>query len=580
MSPGTLPAASAPAPAKDTPRRARTRARSSLLASSEPMVWLTGAGLTMAIVMIVGLLGFVFYHGCSTFWPSPIVELTTLDGNVYLGEVTKEETYRPEPAVFDKLPAPQRQQAREYVARNDGVAQRRLIRVGNLDVKGTRFQWVSDYEVKNESWPEWAVVVEREEWGNFYGMPQAFLIDGKEVATEPGEIWARFEEFHAPVRDRVERVWQLRKDALGAINEQAADARLDVRKAELKHGKGSPEYQAAEAEQQSVQTRLDSEQAAIETEMKELSKQNEPYQLRMVTGDGTTKVLPLAQVVRAYPANSLSYAQKWGVYWSRWWEFVSSWPRAANTEGGVFPAIWCTVALTLLMTVAVVPLGVLASLYLREYAKEGLIVSAVRIAVNNLAGVPSIVFGVFGLGMFCYTLGGSIDKVFFPAEPRHFGQAGLIWAALTLALLTLPTVIVATEEALAAVPRSMREGSYACGASKWQTIWRIVLPRAMPGIMTGAILAMARGAGEVAPLMLVGASTKADQLPTFAHPERSFLHLGFQIYEVALQTPDSEAARPMVYTITLLLIGIIAILNVLAVWLRNRLRKRFVGAQF
>jgi phosphate transport system permease protein len=239
--------------------------------------------------------------------------------------------------------------------------------------------------------------------------------------------------------------------------------------------------------------------------------------------------------------------------------------------------------MTMLMSLAVVPFGVLAALYLREYAKGGTVISVVRIAINNLAGVPSIVFGVFGLGFFCYGLGGEIDALFFPV--KTFGTGGLMWASLTLALLTLPVVIVATEEALSAVPNSMREGSYACGAGKWQTIRRIVLPRALPGIMTGTILAMARGAGEVAPLMLVGAVKLAPDLVVdgvfpYVHPERSFMHLGFHIFDVGFQSQNSEAAKPMVFTTTLLLILVIALLNVSAVWLRGRLRRRFVSAQF
>jgi len=277
--------------------------------------------------------------------------------------------------------------------------------------------------------------------------------------------------------------------------------------------------------------------------------------------------------------------ERLGVYLSRWGEFLTDEPREANSEGGVFPAIFGTVVMTLLMTLVVVPIGVLAALYLREYAKAGWIVSAVRIAINNLAGVPSIVFGVFGLGFFCYMLGGSIDDVFFRAKlpSPTYGTGGVLWSALTLALLTLPVVIVATEEALSAVPNSMREGSYACGASKWQTIRRIVLPRALPGITTGMILAMARGAGEVAPLMLVGAVKVAPQLPIdgtfpFVHPERSFMHLGFHIYDLGFQSQNSEAAKPMVFTTTLLLISIVVVLNLAAIAVRARLHRRFKGS--
>ncbi|MDQ3332193.1 MAG: phosphate ABC transporter permease PstA, partial [Planctomycetota bacterium] len=256
----------------------------------------------------------------------------------------------------------------------------------------------------------------------------------------------------------------------------------------------------AEARRQTVE---------ISADIEALRAENEQYVLRAVTADGQSQDIPVAEIVRGFPANRLGFAERLKVYLSRWAEFLLAEPREANTEGGVFPAIWGTVAMTLIMTIAVVPFGVLAALFLREYAKAGVVVSAVRIAVNNLAGVPSIVWGVFGLGFFCYVVGAGIDEAFYPAYVSEnkpvFGTGGLMWASLTLALLTLPVVIVATEEALSAVPNSMREGSYACGASKWQTIRRIVLPRALPGIMTGMILAMARGAGEVAPLMLVGA---------------------------------------------------------------------------
>ena len=374
--------------------------------------------------------------------------------------------------------------------------------------------------------------------------------------------------------------------------------------------------------------------------------------------------LQIAQVVRAFPPNQLSFVDKVGVYLARWWEFLATDPRANNTEGGVFPVIMGTVLLTLLLSVAVVPLGVIAAIFLREYATQGPLTSMVRIAVNNLAGVPSIVYGVFGLGFFVYTVGSYVDhgpesgealgraawwpvvgglllvasfafvcgyfarprpgapptrlnifmrygagvlwigavglaiytigaapyfNGFFPVRAHSgtpvYGAPGMLWASLTLALLTLPVVIVATEEAIAAVPNSAREGSYGCGASQWQTIRRIVLPAAMPGIMTGMILAMARGAGEVAPLMIVGAVKKVSQLPysasfPFIHPERSFMHLGFHIYDLGFQSPDSEAARPLVWTTTLLLITIVVLMNIVAITIRARLRARLRSGHF
>lgn len=371
----------------------------------------------------------------------------------------------------------------------------------------------------------------------------------------------------------------------------------------------------------------------------------------------------LADMVRFFPTNRLGIFQRLGVYASRWWEFLSGDPREAGMEGGFFPAIWGTVVMTIVMSLAVMPFGVLAALYMREYAKSGWLLSVIRISINNLAGVPSIVYGVFGLSFFCYIVGGYIDggpiKAGFEpwpsaawfsalgglaivgliafavsifsgqAEARRsplrtvlswsagllwlltlglivwllvksphfhgfyeaqlpnptFGKGCLLWAALTLSLLTLPVVIVATEEALSAVPNSLREGSYACGAGKWQTIHRIVLPYARPGIITGFILAMARGAGEVAPMMLVGAIPLATELPLdgefpFLHGSRSFMHLGFQIYSLGFQSQNSEAAKPMVFTATLLLLSIVTVLNQTAIWLRASLRKRFQSSQF
>jgi phosphate transport system permease protein len=241
--------------------------------------------------------------------------------------------------------------------------------------------------------------------------------------------------------------------------------------------------------------------------------------------------------------------------------------------------------MVILMSAAVMPFGVVAALYLREYARQGPLVRAVRIAVNNLAGVPSIVFGVFGLGFFVYLTGGAIDQLFFSANlpDPTFKTGGIFWASLTLALLTVPVVIVATEESLAAVPRGAREGSYALGATKWQTIRRVVLPAALPGILTGLILAMARGAGEVAPLMITGVVKLAPQLPfdghfPFFHLERKFMHLGFHIYDVGFQSPNIEAVRPLVFATALLLIVVVLSTNLTAIVVRNHLRRKYAGS--
>jgi phosphate ABC transporter permease subunit PstA len=303
------------------------------------------------------------------------------------------------------------------------------------------------------------------------------------------------------------------------------------------------------------------------------------------TLDGKRATLPTSQVVRATLPNELGFFGKLGVYFARCFEFLWDNPREANTEGGIFPVIIGTLLMTLLMCIAVVPFGVIAALYLREYAKQGPVVSAVRIAVNNLAGVPSIVFGIFGLGFFCVIMGGTLDSFRYPERlpSPTFGGGGIMWASFTLALMTVPVVIVATEEALLAVPSSQREASLACGASRFQTVWRVILPQAMPGILTGMILAMARGAGEVAPLMLVGAVKKAETLPVdgyapFVHLERKFMHLGFHIYDVGFQSPDADSTKPLVFTTTLVLLLLVAVLNIAAIRLRNKLRKRLASS--
>lgn len=241
--------------------------------------------------------------------------------------------------------------------------------------------------------------------------------------------------------------------------------------------------------------------------------------------------------------------------------------------------------MVLVMSVVVVPFGVLAAVYLKEYAKQGLLTRMIRIAVNNLAGVPSIVFGVFGLGFFVYAVGGTIDQLLFSASLPNptFGTGGMLWASLTLALMTVPVVIVATEEGLSAVPREYREGSLGLGATKFESLIRVVLPCAMPGILTGLILAVSRATGEVAPLMLTGVVKLAPALPVdnqfpFLHLDRKFMHLGFHIYDVGFQSPNVEAAKPMVYVTTLVLVLVVLLLNMTAISLRTRMRKRYAGA--
>jgi phosphate transport system permease protein len=438
--------------------------------------------------------------------------------------------------------------------------------------------------------PEWATAVERLEGGRFHGFPKRLLHGERVVAEGPEAAWRAFEREHPTVRRRFRAAQRIDRVERGELQRELRAARLAVVQAGLDAPADAGRIEATREAERQVAARVAAEAKRLDAETSRLEDENAGWAMEFVTATDQTVTLPLDQIVRAWQPNRLSLGGKAGVYLSRWGEFLGDDPREANSAGGVFPAIWGTVAMTLIMALLVAPFGVLAALYLKEYAGPGPITTAVRVAINNLAGVPSIVYGAFGLGFFCYGLGAGIDEVFFKASlvadsQPTFGTGGLLWASLTLALLTLPVVIVATEEALAAVPNSMREGSYACGAGKWQTIRRIVLPRALPGIMTGLILAMARGAGEVAPLMLVGVKKLALDLPVdgtfpFVHPEREFMHLAYLIYDVGFQSPNAQAAQPMVFTITFLLVAIIALLNLAAIWLRARLRRRYVAQQF
>ncbi|MBL8642964.1 MAG: phosphate ABC transporter permease PstA [Rhodospirillaceae bacterium] len=553
-----------------------------LRARGEPFTWALGGALALGCLMIISFLLMVFWNGVTTFVPKDVAVVTSADGTVTAGEPSRTELYKVQPEILQTL-KPEVQQA---IKDNDGFASRTLYRTGNYDIYNEDFRWVSDYEVAKTEMPADILFAERVEWGPLIARLKSMNIDGQQI--EPVDIGnAAFREAHTAARDRRARIAQIEKDDIGRINHKLEELRLDVRRAELKSGRDSPAHVAAQRELEERSKALEVEYKVLADEAARLRDINSRNTATFVEIGGREKQMAMDAIVRIYAANNLDLVDNIGIYISRWWEFVSDEPREANTEGGILPAIFGTAAMTLLMVIAVAPFGVITALYLREYAKQGRLVAFVRISVNNLAGVPSIVYGVFGLGFFAYVLGGSIDQLFYPERLPNptFGTGGLLWASLTLALLTVPVVIVATEEALAAVPRSMREGSLACGASKWQTIKYIVLPRALPGIMTGIILAMARGAGEVAPLMLVGVVKLAPELPIdgffpFVHLERSFMHLGFHIFDVGFQSRNSEAGKPMVFVTTMLLIGLIFIMNITAIMVRNKLKRKFKGSQF
>ncbi|MCI0617403.1 phosphate ABC transporter permease PstA, partial [bacterium] len=445
------------------------------------------------------------------------------------------------------------------------------------------FKFIDQKDVVETKYPKEIMEIERLEYGDAIVVPQSLDIKGSQsiASTDPKFINQLYSEVQE-VRNRWEEIKHIEKDQIGSINREMDKLRIR-QKVLQQRKKGSDEIK--EIEGRLVKLQADYQVLADKASQLRSKQYEDHFKYKLVSGE--EKDLPTGQIVSYFYPNQMSWLQRMGLFMKRIWVFVSDEPREANTEGGIFPAIFGTFVMTLLLSVAVTPFGVLAAIYLREYAKQGVFVRSVRIAVNNLAGVPSIVFGVFGLGFFVYLMGGTIDRLFFSdvLPTPTFGTGGIVWAALTLALMTVPVVIVATEEALAAVPRGTREGSLACGASKWQTIQRVVLPAAAPGILTGLILAMARGAGEVAPLMLVGVVKLAPSLPLdtsypFFHLDQKFMHLGFHIYDLGFQSPDSEAAKPMVFATTFFLILLVVILNLGAIIIRDKLRKKYSTGAF
>ncbi len=534
----------------------------------DPMVWFTGSALGTCLLLIAGLIVIVLTNGLGFFWPSALVELTLKDGSKWLGEQIRRQPI-PNPGSPDHL--------REH---------RVQLKLGNRDLLGYDFKWIDEKEIASRREPADAFYVERREYGPLLGAP-VLLKDGERVLAEGDAVWAALQPLVAKAEHDRAAIEQIEKHEIGEINYRIEQQRLALKRIEYREKQDGVKR---EAERSAVAAAVAAQEERFRGKQQELDRLLATAATTYVTfraADGTEKELSTLDIYRIYPANQLGLGGRLAVYAGRIWEFVSADPRESNTEGGIFPAIFGTVMMVIIMSLMAVPFGVLAALYLREYAKQGPLVRIVRIAVNNLAGVPSIVFGVFGLGFFVYFVGGGIDRMFFPeALPTPtYGTGGILWASLTLALLTVPVVIVASEEALAAVPRSMREASIATGATKFQTILHVVLPAAAPGILTGLILAMARGAGEVAPLMITGVVKLAPELPLdgffpFFHPDRKFMHLGFHIYDVGFQSPNVEAAMPMVYTTTIFLLLIIVALNLTAIVVRNRLRRKYQTSAF
>lgn len=565
--------------------------------SGNPWVWLSASAVSISLISVLGLLLLIGWKGLVYFWPTPIYQWQDEAGAVLLGQVYQRD-YIPLDQISEQVDGQDRQFPQGVI--DEGRVERLSIKVANRDIYPQDFISVLAIDLHNQTQPKNVAVFERTRGGDFFGTPVSIInsaqVKGSQLDLSSTDVVDR--ERVDPllvkqiqqaltsadkIRQQIEVIMQ------GEMHQTTLELEQLNRQIELLHKQGY----FSTAHELNVNHRkepvLTEQKVNLQTRFNQLEKkirnlQNQLNQQTIIVEDmrGERIALPMDTVLDAWYPNNMTGAEKAWHWVLQVKKFLTDDPRESNSEGGVFPAIFGTVLLVILMSIVVMPLGVIAAIYLHEYAKNTVMTKLIRIAVVNLAGVPSIVYGVFGLGFFVYTIGSSIDELFYSSSlpTPTFGTPGLLWSALTLAILTLPVVIVATEEGLARVPSSVRHGSYALGATKFETLWRIILPMVSPAIMTGLILAVARAAGEVAPLMLVGVVKLAPSLPIdgyfpYIHLERKFMHLGFHIYDVGFQTPNIEAARPLVFATSFLLITVVVGLNITAILIRNNLREKF-----
>ncbi|MCG7599669.1 phosphate ABC transporter permease PstA [Halomonas sp. McH1-25] len=503
--------------------------------------WLAAGSVALSLLALLALLVLLGSRGLAHFWPAPVEVVTLESGERFAGQWVRQEHVAGDPQADA------------------------LYRTGNRDLDGSYWRWVDIETIDSRQRPEDVLVMEREHWGEFLGRLVAIRESdaAAPLTLDNDEAW---QALNARL-ERVEALREQRRQLSDEVVEPVARRLVALRNT----GEVDPTQRAELIERwETARQRRAELDAALERDT-----------LILESVEGRRLEQPLAGVLAVWRPNAMSWVDKL-LHWARGvGTFLSEGPRAGNLEGGVWPAIFGTVMMVLLMSLIVTPFGVLAAIYLNEVARQGPLIRLVRIAVRNLAGVPSIVYGVFGLGVFVYGIGGQLDSWFFSERlpSPTFGTGGLLWASLTLALLTLPVVIVATEEGLARIPVQQREGALALGATRYEMLRRVVLPMAVPAMLTGVILAVARAAGEVAPLMLVGVARLAPQLPLdgefpFLHLDNKFMHLGYHIYNIGFQGGDVERALPLVYATALLLVVVIVVLNLTAIFLRHHLRAR------
>jgi phosphate transport system permease protein len=535
----------------------------------EHWVWFSASTVSISVVLVVGLLLMISFRGLVHFWPHSVYEYEVKTDNGKLEQVVG-ELHEVKSKEFKDPKA------------EDGIVRipQYLLKVGNRDVYGIDFRWINSANIvgRQDILDDGVTVVERYEWGNVYGHLEHIKQDGKIIARGDN-VLPMMQQLVDSGLDLHDQIRYIEKVVIGGINYQLEQLRLDQKRLEASGDYTAQKQAEFDAERTKLKQAFNDQQDTLKVLYRQSNHLGEVT--LQIAGDKFIHV-PVKSIVRFWQPNNMTFGEQVGFFFTSIGHFLIDDPREANTEGGVFPAIVGTVTMVILMAIFVTPMGVIAAVYMSEYAKDGILLRTVRISINNLAGVPSIVFGIFGLGFFVYIIGGSIDELFYSyALPSPtFGTPALLWASLTMALLTLPVVIVSTQEGLSRIPRALREGGLALGATKSETIMKIVLPMSMPAIMTGLILAVARAAGEVAPLMLVGVVKLAPELPIdlnapFIHLDRKFMHLGFHIYDVGFQSPNVEASQPLVYATSLLLVLIIIGLNLGAITIRNKLREKY-----
>ncbi|HID9471016.1 TPA: phosphate ABC transporter permease PstA [Serratia liquefaciens] len=539
--------------------------------SGSPWIWLTAGSVAVSLLALIGIMLLLAGQGMRYFWPSPVYQFELNQSAA--GPVTMIGE------LYQQQSIPRRQLLESGIALPPGNAQsfeRYLIKVGNRESEGQDFRTLLAGDIVRQSTPRDLLVLERNNNGTAYGYLAGMLEDGQPLTGR---------NLSQALLQRLPQIAALSRQAhdiqfrdMARINQRFDTLRLREKSLQREDKLDARAQASINAERLELQRQY----RLLSDRLEGLNRDRHRDALLLRDMHGQTHTIALSQVRDAWYPNAMNTTQKL-VHWAEQVKkFLSDSPREANTEGGVFPAIFGTVLMVILMSIVVMPFGVIAAVYLHEYAGNNLLTRLIRIAVVNLAGVPSIVYGVFGLGFFVYMIGGTLDQLFYPESLPNptFGTPGVLWAALTLALLTLPVVIVATEEGLSRIPASLRQGSLALGASRAETLWRIVLPMAAPAMMTGLILAVARAAGETAPLMLVGVVKSVPVLPIddifpYLHLERKFMHLSFQIYDMAFQSPSVEAARPLVFATAFLLVAIVVGLNLAAMGIRHSLRERY-----